>query len=174
MCHEQAVPSVLFSRSLPPTQLARSLCVSLPCQGHRPDVQLIEHTRFPDRHCLVCLSPIEMLLLQTIESARNNVKLRVAVQKAIGARQAFVMMFAAGMSQNRHAPCLIWPLCDSRFSASCRPKMVSGDLRASGAVNCRSLLTRANTQGNGLSCCQGPRKLYLKKRTTIAIHICFL
>ena len=51
---------------------------------------------------------------------------------------------------------------------------VCGDLRASGAVNSRSRLKRANTQGIGLCCCPGPRKLHLKKRTTLAIYICFL
>ena len=94
---------------------------------------IIELTSLPYRHGIVCLSSIEMLPLQTLEPARNGVILRHAGQKARGQTSPRddvcswddpkVASWIA-LVQNRHAPFLIWALCDSRFSASCKPHMV--------------------------------------------------
>ena len=102
---------LMFSSRAPCLQLSLHCHCSFVAQtqGHRPYVQLIEPTPFPNRHGLVCLSSIEMLPLQTLEPASWD-------DPKVASWIALV--------QNRHAPFLIWALCDSRFSASCKPHMV--------------------------------------------------
>ena len=78
--------------------------------------------------------PSKMLPLQTLEPARNGVILRDAAQKALGQTSPHddvcswddskVASWIARV-KNRHAPFLIWPVHDSRFSARCKPNKVS-------------------------------------------------
>ena len=65
---------LVFSSRAPSRQLSLHGHDSFlaPAQGHRPYVQLLELTFFPDRHGLVCLSFIEMLPWQILEPASEE------------------------------------------------------------------------------------------------------